>query len=231
MLGIIGGTSFLGLAALTSGEKLHLETPYGVCSLYKRGDLVFIPRHGDDNNIPPHSINHQANFHAMSKLGVKRIVSFGSVGGLSDKFGPGSLVIPDDWFAPFRTLTMFDHKINLTVPSFNKDWRKRVVDHLNGADVLLLDHGTYVETLGPRFETTAEVRWLATVGDIVGMTCAAEATLACELTIPHAVVAMVDNYANGLGLDALSGERFRAKVIENRERVLWAFERVLELQI
>ena len=41
----------------------------------------------------------------------------------------------------------------------------------------VVDGGVYVETRGPRFETPAEIRWLATLGDIVGMTAASEATL------------------------------------------------------
>ncbi len=36
--------------------------------------------------------------------------------------------------------------------------------------------GVYVQTRGPRFETRAEVRFLATLGDVVGMTGADEAT-------------------------------------------------------
>jgi 5'-methylthioadenosine phosphorylase len=57
----------------------------------------------------------------------------------------------------------------------------------------------YVQTRGPRIETVAEVRALAKVADIVGMTVASEATLACELGMEFAALCTVDNYANGLG--------------------------------
>jgi 5'-methylthioadenosine phosphorylase len=64
--------------------------------------------------------------------------------------------------------------------------------------------GTYVQTRGPRIETIAEVKTLAKFADIVGMTVASEATLACELEMEFAALCMVDNYANGLGTEVLS---------------------------
>ena len=39
---------------------------------------------------------------------------------------------------------------------------------------------------------------LASFGDIVGMTCAHEADLMRELSVPYALICMVDNLANGL---------------------------------
>ena len=66
--------------------------------------------------------------------------------------------------------------------------------------------GTYVQTRGPRIETIAEVQALAKFADIVGMTVASEATLACELDMEFAALCTVDNYANGLGTEVLSYE-------------------------
>ena len=39
---------------------------------------------------------------------------------------------------------------------------------------------------------------LAGIADIVGMTVASEATLACELGMDFAALCTIDNYANGL---------------------------------
>ena len=66
--------------------------------------------------------------------------------------------------------------------------------------------GVYVQTRGPRIETRAEVAVLSRIADIVGMTLASEATLACELGIEFAAICTVDNYANGLGTEVLSYE-------------------------
>ena len=85
--------------------------------------------------------------------------------------------------------------------------------------------GTYTQTRGPRFETPAEVRMLATAGHLVGMTCAHEATLCKEMSLPYAVVCMVDNVANGLSEREITYEEFRVGVAKNlvvMEKVLGA---------
>jgi 5'-methylthioadenosine phosphorylase len=69
--------------------------------------------------------------------------------------------------------------------------------------------GVYVQTTGPRLETPAEVAHFATLGDIVGMTMASEATLANELDIPYAAVCSVDNYCNGLVERPLTFDQIR----------------------
>ncbi|HMK15721.1 MAG TPA: 5'-methylthioadenosine phosphorylase, partial [Methanomicrobiales archaeon] len=58
------------------------------------------------------------------------------------------------------------------------------------------------QTAGPRIETVAEVRALARVADLVGMTLASEASLACELGVPFTALCTVDNYAHGIGGEA-----------------------------
>lgn len=56
----------------------------------------------------------------------------------------------------------------------------------------------YSQTIGPRFETKAEVRFLAAFSDVVGMTAAHEADFCNEHGLPYALLCMVDNAANGL---------------------------------
>jgi len=57
----------------------------------------------------------------------------------------------------------------------------------------------YVNSVGPRFETRAEIRsYRALGGAVVGMTCAYEWTLCSELQLPYALISVVDNACNGL---------------------------------
>ena len=59
--------------------------------------------------------------------------------------------------------------------------------------------GTYACTQGPRLETAAEIRRLAQDGcDMVGMTGMPEASLARELEIEYASLALSVNWAAGL---------------------------------
>ncbi len=224
MLGILGGTSFRGSRALQQGDTVGVETEYGPCVTYRTEKAVFIARHGEDGLVPPHRVNHKAHLSAFKQLGVDRVLGFGSVGSLQPDLPPGTLVVPDDTFAPFRVVTFHDDAIRFTVPGLHKSWRGQVLTALRQAELNPVDGGVYVETLGPRFETPAEVRWLATTGDVVGMTCAAEAALANELDLPYCILSMIDNYANGLSVEPLTGKRFHELVAQNQEKVLKALE-------
>ena len=54
-------------------------------------------------------------------------------------------------------------------PSLRNYWSSTQCIYQNNAVFLLLI-GVYVTSPGPRFETSAESRFLSTVGDVVGMT-------------------------------------------------------------
>lgn len=62
----------------------------------------------------------------------------------------------------------------------------------------LEDSVVYVNTIGPRFETRAEIRAYRGVGHVVGMTCAREWALCEELSVPYALICFCDNACNGL---------------------------------
>lgn len=224
MLGIIGGTSFAGSNLLEGGEQRKIITPYGSCVLNINESMVLLGRHGVKGKTPPHKINHQLHLTALKQVGVTKIISFGSVGSLQAEIVPGTLVVPHDWFKPNKIRTFHHESLKFTVPNFDKEWRGRVLDLLNKGNFALRDHGVYAETHGPQFETVAEVRFLATVADVVGMTCASEAVLANELDIPLVMIAMVDNYANGLGVEQLTGESFHATVKQNRTTIRQVFK-------
>ncbi len=229
MLGIIGGTSFVKSDVLTSCEKEQIVTPYGSCTVYGSGDALFIARQGKKGELPPHRINHQKHLSALKRSGVQRIISFGSVGSLSADLHPGTLVMVDDYFAPFKPATFNNDKLHFTVPEISASWRKNIFEALKNADLKPLDHGIYAETLGPRFETKAEIKWLSSAADVVGMTCASEATLANELNIPHCIIAMVDNYCNGITSEPLSGDLFREQASKNTTIINKAFQAVIQL--
>jgi len=61
-----------------------------------------------------------------------------------------------------------------------------------------LDACVYVNSIGPRFETRAEIRSYQPIGHIVGMTCAREWALCEELMVPYCLVCFCDNACNGL---------------------------------
>ena len=198
MLGIIGGTSLL-FSQLPPLEKKQLATPFGRTDILT-GEIVMLMRHQD--GIPPHRINYRANLAAMKLAGVDRIVAFGSSGSLKPEIVPGSLLIPTDYVSVSDVPSIHDHSIEHVRPELSDDISKELSRIIPSARF----GGIYVQTRGPRIETAAEVKDLATFADVVGMTIASEATLACELGMGFAALCTVDNYANGLGGEVLTYE-------------------------
>jgi 5'-methylthioadenosine phosphorylase len=127
------------------------------------------------------------------------------------------------------TPSLFDDTRGHTVPGFDVPWRSVVVDAWRRATTTpLVDGGVYVHARGPRFETPAEIRFFATVGDLVGMTLGAECILAREAGLAYAALCVVDNLANGLGATALTTAEFETGVAANRERLVGDVRRVVD---
>ena len=87
------------------------------------------------------------------------MLAVGSVGGLQPQFGPGTYVCPDDFIALHLGLTALEGPEAHTVPGFDVDWRRRVIEAwAQEAEPPLVDGGVYWQTIGPRLETAAEIR-------------------------------------------------------------------------
>ncbi len=210
MLGIIGGTSLL-FSTLPAMNLKNVSTPFGTAEILL-GDVVMLMRH--QNGLPPHRINHRANLAAMAIAGVDRIVAFGSAGSLRPDIRPGSLMIPTDYIGLNPNPSIHNHAIEHVRPELSA----HLVRNLSDIVPFARFGGTYVQTCGPRIETVAEVKALARVADVVGMTVASEATLACELGMEYAALCTIDNFANGLGSEVLTYEHILATSKEHCAR-------------
>ncbi len=220
MLGIIGGTSLL-YSDLPDYEKKIVSTPYGKSEVLIGDGFAVLLRHQGEK--PPHMVNFRSHLAALAILGVTRIVSIGSSGSLKQEIIPGSIVIPSDYISIPDIPTIHDHAINHIHPHLDLELGKRMAVKLEDANF----GGTYVQTRGPRIETAAEIRALAMVGDIVGMTVASEASLACELEIPFFAICTVDNYANGLTSEKLTFEH----ILSNSKKFSKRSERMVQMII
>jgi len=201
LLGIIGGSNFLNCSYFASLEKRVIPTDWGEVVLHFGKGFVFCQRHHANPNkdyTPPHLINKKAILSAFVVLKVTRIIAFGSVGSLKSSIPLGSIVLPDDYFHLWDPISFYEDKRAHIVPTLTSELRTMVMQCLKTAGIGFVDTATYVQTSGPRFETKAEIRFLADYCDVVGMTAAHEATLCAELKIPYALVCIVDNIAHGL---------------------------------
>ncbi|HEX5821803.1 MAG TPA: MTAP family purine nucleoside phosphorylase [Solirubrobacterales bacterium] len=174
------------------------------------GDIVGIPRHGFDRSIPAHLVDHRANIRAACDLGCNRVLALASVGSLDKDLKVGMLICPEDFYAPETAPSFYRDPRGHSVPGFDPDWRDIVISAWGSlTDTELEVGGTYAQTIGPRFETPAEVRALAEVADMVGMTIAAETVLTGEAALAYAAVCTVDNLANGISDKQLTVDEYR----------------------
>ncbi|MFN8039153.1 MAG: MTAP family purine nucleoside phosphorylase [Acidimicrobiales bacterium] len=230
-LGLLVGHSLIDLDLGRPARRVPVDvaSPRGpaTVTLLDLDDVVVCSRHGLDDFRPAHLVDHHANLAALVAAGCDRVLALGSVGSLRTDWPVGTVVVPDDVFAPWVTPSWFDDARGHRVPGFDARWRARVLEAWRAHDSSVVDGGVYAQTIGPRFETPAEVRFLATVADVVGMTLAAEAILAGELGLAHAAVCVVDNLANGVAANPLTEAEFRAGVAANERSVRQALAAVL----
>ena len=189
------------------------------------GEVVGLPRHGFDRSVPAHLVDHRANVRALCELGCGRVLALGSAGSLRVDLEVGSFVCPDDFYAPETAPSFYDDPRGHSVPGFDPDWRKAILDAWSErTETDLVDGGVYAQTRGPRFETPAEARALARVADVVGMTLVGETVLAREAGLAHAAVCSVDNLANGISDQPLTVEDYQ----HGRDRTAEALKAALE---
>jgi purine nucleoside phosphorylase len=148
----------------------------------------------------------------LKTIGVTDILAVAAVGGITDKFAPGVLSVPDQIidYTHSREQSFFseqfraDNHIDFTWP-YDQDLREILLKAAADAGLTALDGATYAAVQGPRLETAAEIRRLARDGcDLVGMTGMPEACLAREAELPYATLAVAANWAAGITNNVLA---------------------------
>jgi 5'-methylthioadenosine phosphorylase len=165
---------------------------------------AIVQRHSGDPYVLPHLIDHEANLRPLVEQGCDRVLAISSVGSLKAELGIGSLVCPDDFIALHIDRSIYADARAHTAPRFDPRWRAEVIEAWAAGGEAPRDGGVYWQTIGPRFETPAEVRLIAAHAEVVGMTVGSECVIAGELGLQYAALCMVDNLANGIGPETLS---------------------------
>lgn len=214
-LGIIAGTGFYSLAALTNPQTLQVATPYGSAQVTTGGwhdiPVVFLTRHGAEHTVAPHLVNYRANIRALADLGVDEMLSVNAVGAIDPDLGTGSIICLDDFVdltrgrigtfvggsetgAPGQPVVHTD----MSAP-YDAHLTREILDAAAGLGLAVRDGGVYACFDGPRFESRAEIRLAALAGaHVVGMTGVPEVTLAREAGLRYAAIALVVNPAAGV---------------------------------
>jgi 5'-methylthioadenosine phosphorylase len=206
-IAVVGGSGFYEF--LEDAKTVTAQTPFGAPSdPITVGELAgrrvaFLPRHGRDHRFPPHKIPYRANMWALRSLGVRRVLAPTAVGSLTHRYGPGTLVIPDQLVDRTRNRdqTYFDEgacHVPFADP-YCPSIRPVAIATARQAGWVPADSGTLVVIEGQRFSTRAESLWFAAQGwTLVGMTGHPEAVLARELALCYTPLALVTDLDAGL---------------------------------
>lgn len=211
LLAVIGGSGLDAFEGLKIAERRVAQTPYGspssplILGSINDRPIVFLPRHGEGHQFPPHRVNYRANLWALREAGVTGVIGVAAVGGITARFAPGVLSVPDQLidYTWGREHTIFDgdgaavEHIDFTEP-YCEALRQRLIRSAQKLGITVQGNGCYGATQGPRLETPAEIQRLEQDGcDLVGMTGMPEAALARELGLCYASCALVVNWGAG----------------------------------
>ncbi len=157
----------------------------------------------------------------FATLGVGTLIVTNAAGGIRRTFRPGCLMLIADHInttarAPLAG-PVFEGEQRFPDMSDPYDQELRAVARRVAAEErIALEEGTYAATLGPSYETKAEIEMLKRIGaDAVGMSTVPEVIVARARGMRVVGISTITNLAAGLGAPTLS----HAEVLETANRV------------
>jgi len=167
----------------------------------------------------------------MGRLGVKRLILTNAAGGINTGFGQGALMIIDDHINLIGTNPLVganDERLGARFPDMSEVYSsrmRRIADEAAAAAGVPVQHGVYVATHGPSYETPAEIRFFRVIGaDAVGMSTVPEAIAARHMGLEVLGISCITNMAAGV----LPGVLNHDEVMETARRVRGSFMALLE---
>ena len=214
-VGVITGSGTYALPGFDASPARQVETRFGPVTLSEGRlagvEVVHISRHGDGHQRLSHQVNHRANVLALRDAGAEAVVAVTVCGAVDPDLALGSLVVFDDLHflanrlpdgelctlhtspgAPDRGHWVFESP-------FSAPLRQALVAGAEAAGCSVRDGGCYGHVDGPRFNTRAEIRGLASCGvTAVSQTAGPETVLCGEAELPYALLGYATDYANGV---------------------------------
>lgn len=204
-IAIIGGSGLDDPQILNDYQEIEINTPYGqtssklVTGKINQQEVVILARHGKGHTIMPTKVPFRANIWALKEIGCTHILATTACGSLRQEIKPRQLVFLDQFidFTKQRSLTFFEDKVVHTpmADPFCEQLRQLLIQ--NAADLKLEFHpkGTMITIEGPRFSSRAESLMFQKWGaDVINMSTVPEVTLARELGLCYASIAMSTDY-------------------------------------
>jgi purine-nucleoside phosphorylase len=162
----------------------------------------------------------------LAKLGCRVVLLTNAAGGIAPDLRPGDLMLVTDHLNLTGQGLVLGAHDDVDAGSFTDmtdayDPRLRDWAHTAARDAMLALHeGVYAGTLGPGYETPAEIRMLRTLGaDAVGMSTVIEVVALRQLGVRVAAISCITNLAAGVSPSPLSHRDVQA-VASRRGSVL-----------
>jgi purine nucleoside phosphorylase len=214
-IGIITGSGTYALPDFEGAQTSEVVTEFGSATVtegtFAGADVLHVSRHLAGHQRLSHQVTHQANIAALRDRGADAILAVTVCGAVDPALPLGSLVVFDDLH--FLANRLPDGSICTlhTEPGrpgrghwiyespFSAPLREALLAGAREAGLTVRDGGCYGHVDGPRFNTKAEIRMLASCGvTAVSQTAGPETVLAGEAGIPFALLGYATDYANGV---------------------------------
>jgi 5'-methylthioadenosine phosphorylase len=214
-IGIITGSGTYSMPGLEQVSTREIGTRFGVVAVsagrWREFEIAHVSRHGDGHRRLSNQVNHRANILALLDEGVDAVIAATICGAVDPAIELGSLIVFDDLHflanrlpdgsictlhdepgAPGRGHWVYERP-------FSEDLRQALLAGAAAAGLSACDGGCYGHVDGPRFNTRAEIRMLASCGvSAVSQTAGPETVLCGEAELPYALLGYATDYANGV---------------------------------
>lgn len=146
----------------------------------------------------------------MKLMGSPILFLTNAAGGINQTFSEGTLMaITDSIVAlvPNPLIGINVDELGLRFPDMTQIYspRLRSILHKSAMQVsVTLREGIYVQFSGPSFESPAEIKWISSIADAVGMSTACEAVAAVHAGMEVCAVSCITNMAAGISKEKLS---------------------------
>jgi purine-nucleoside phosphorylase len=171
----------------------------------------------------------------LAEAGIKQLIVTNAAGALNPNFKPGEWMMITDHInltgtSPLLGSPEFVDLTDAYSPRLREKFRSAArksasrTDSSHGEIDIVLHEGVYAGTLGPQYETPAEVRMLQKLGaDAVGMSTVLEVIQARALGLEIVAFSCLTNLAAGLSKEKVSHEQ----VLETGKKAAANFAKLL----
>jgi purine nucleoside phosphorylase len=214
-VGVITGSGTYALPGLERSATDTVDTRFGQVEVttgqWHGREVVHVSRHGEGHVRLSSQVGHRANVLALAEAGAEVVLAATICGAVDPALQLGQLVVFDDLhflanrLADGSLCSLYDRP---GLPGrghwvyecpFSEPLRRALLAGASSAGLAARDGGCYGHVDGPRFNTRAEIRMLASCGvSAISQTAGPETVLCGEAELPYALVGYVTDYANGV---------------------------------